>query len=175
MPFKMESISGARTIFNGREMDYFAGSGYLGLQSHPSVLLAAQEALIRYGFSTATSRGGFGEHPVYDKLENEACAFFRAEKIIYFASGYFGISILTQSTGNRFDHIFIDSSAHFSLWDAAYATNMPITPFHHLQPQSLKEKLHKELHRQERPLVLSDGVFPVSGEIAPLSSIPRIG
>jgi 8-amino-7-oxononanoate synthase len=168
MTIHMESPAGARTIFNGREMDYFAGTGYLGLQNHPAVLQAACQAIQRYGISTATSRGGFGEHPVYDEFEREACAFFEAERVLYFASGYMGISILTQSTGNRFDHIFIDASAHFSLWDAAYATNLPITPFHHLQSESLAEQLHQELRRQERPLVLSDGVFPVSGEIAPL-------
>ena len=168
MPFHMESPAGARTIFNGREMDYFAGTGYLGLQNHPVVLQAAQEALQRYGFSTATSRGGYGEHLLYDQLEKEVCAYFDAEKALHFASGYLGIPILTQATGNRFDHIFIDSSAHFSLWDAAYATNLPITPYHHLRAHSLAEQLQNELRPQEHPLVLSDGVFPVSGEIAPL-------
>ena len=163
-----ESPVGARTIFDGIEMDYFAGTGYLGLQNHPAVLQAVQSTIQRYGFSTATSRGGFGEHPVYDELEKEACAYFGAEKVLYFISGYLGISILTQATGERFDHIFIDSSAHFSLWDAAYATNRPITPFHHLSPQSLAETLRVDLRPQERPLILSDGVFPVSGEIAPL-------
>ncbi len=164
----MESPAGAQKIFNGQKMDYFGGTGYLGLQNHPAVLQAAQEALQRYGFSTATSRGGYGEHPVYDELEKEVCAYFEAEKALYFASGYLGGSILTQATSNQFEHIFIDSSAHFSLWDAAHATNLPITPFHHLRAESLAEHLHNELHRQERPLVLSDGVFPVSGEIAPL-------
>jgi 8-amino-7-oxononanoate synthase len=164
----MEIPSGPRTVFNNREMDYFAGTGYLGLQNHPAVLQTAQEALQRYGFSTATSRGGYGEHPLYDELEKEACAFFKAEKVLYFTTGYLGISILTQATIKRFNHIFIDSSAHFCLWDAAYATNLPITPFHHLQAKSLAEKLTQELRPRENPLVLSDGVFPVSGEIAPL-------
>jgi 8-amino-7-oxononanoate synthase len=168
MTLRMESPSEARTVFNGLEMDYFAGTGYLGLQNHPAVIKAAQDALQRYGFSSATSRGGYGEHPIYDEFEKEACAYFGAEKVIYFASGYLGIPILTQATGNRFDHIFIDSSAHFSLWDAAHATNLPITTFHHLRPQSLAERLQSDLRAQERPLVLSDGVFPVSGEIAPV-------
>jgi glycine C-acetyltransferase/8-amino-7-oxononanoate synthase len=168
MSLQMESPVGAQTVFNGRKMDYFAGTGYLGLQTHPAVERAAQEALQEYGLSTATSRGGYGEHPVYTRLEQAACAYFGAEKVLYFASGYLGSSILTQATGTRFDHIFIDSSAHFSLWDAAYATNQPITPFHHLRPHSLAEQLKGELRPTERPLVLSDGVFPVSGEIAPL-------
>jgi 8-amino-7-oxononanoate synthase len=164
----MESPLGPRIVINNRNMDYFAGTGYLGLQNHPAVLQTAKEALQRYGFSTATSRGGYGEHPLYDELEQKACAFFDAEKVLYFATGYLGISILTQATLNRFNHIFIDSSAHFSLWDAAYATNLPITPFHHLQAKSLAEQMLQELRPREKPLVLSDGVFPVSGEIAPL-------
>ena len=168
MTLMMESPVGARTIFNGRKMDYFGGSGYLGLQNHPAVLQAAIRALQEYGFSTATSRGGLGEHPVYAELEKAACAYFDAEKVLYFASGYLGTAVLTQATGRLFEHIFIDSSAHFSIWDAAHATNLPITPFHHLRPQSLAEHLQNDLLPQERPLVLSDGVFPVSGEIAPL-------
>lgn len=168
MSIHMESPVGAQTVFDGRAMDYFAGTGYLGLQDHPAVLQSAQEAMQRYGLSTATSRGGYGEHPIYDEFELEACAYFGAEKVLYFASGYLGASILLQATGDRFEHIFIDSAAHFSLWDAASATNRPITPFHHLRPQSLAENLKRELHLKERPLVLSDGVFPVSGEIAPL-------
>ena len=168
MNLYMQSPVGARTTFNGREVDYFAGCSYLGLQSHPSVLKAAQQALQEYGLSTATSRGGYGEHPVYAELEKQACAFFGAEKVIYFASGYLGMTILSQTNCQANDHIFIDSQAHYSLWDAAQAANKPITAFPHLNPERLAEILKNELQPKERPLVLSDGVFPVSGEIAPL-------
>ena len=164
----MQSQVGARTIFNGREYDYFAGCGYLGLQSHSSVLQAAQETLQKYGLSTATARGGYGEHPVYTELEKQACAFFGEEKMIYFASGYLGMTILTQTSCQANDHIFIDSQAHYSLWDAAQATNKQISVFPHMNPERLAEILKNELHPKERPVVLSDGVFPVSGEIAPL-------
>ncbi len=168
MGIHMESPVGARTVFNGREVDYFSGCGYLGLQNHPAVLKAAADALARYGLSTATSRGGYGEHPVYDDLEREACAYFGFEKMLYFPSGYMGISILTQARREPNDHYFIDAAAHYSLWDAAYLTNKPITPFQHCRPDRLAESLQRELHPRERPLVLSDGVFPISGEIAPL-------
>ncbi|HEY9075817.1 MAG TPA: pyridoxal phosphate-dependent aminotransferase family protein [Anaerolineaceae bacterium] len=165
---RMESPPGARTVFNGREYDYFAGTGYLGLQAHPEVMQAAVAAIQRYGISTATSRGGYGEHPVYDSLRQSACDFFAAEEMITFPSGYMGMTVLTQATGLLYDHIFIDSWAHYSLWDAAQATNKPITPFHHRNPQHLADLLRHELHPGERPLVVSDGVFPISGEIAPL-------
>jgi len=164
----MQSPVGPRVIFEGREYDYFSGTGYLGLQSHPRVIEAAREALETYGFATAASRGGLGEHPLYDELEKQTCLYFNSEKSLSFPSGYMGISILTQASSPQFDHIFIDSSAHFSLWDAAQNTNKPITPFAHLQPERLHEALERELLPRERPLVLSDGVFPISGEIAPL-------
>ncbi|MCA1954437.1 MAG: hypothetical protein LDL12_04725, partial [Anaerolinea sp.] len=67
---------GARTRIAGRERDYFSGTGYLGLQSDRRVLNAAAEALQRYGLTTGTSRGGYGEHPLYTALEAQACAFF---------------------------------------------------------------------------------------------------
>lgn len=165
---RMQSPVGPRVVFDGREYDYFSGTGYLGLQTHPEVVQAGVQALQQYGVSTASSRGGLGEHPVYDELEREACAYFAAEKVLYFPSGYQGITILVQSSMPQFEHIFIDSQAHFSLWDAAYQSNRAITPFHHLQAQSLREALQAELQPGERPLVLSDGVFPISGEIAPL-------
>ncbi len=164
----MESPMGARTVFNGRQVDYFSGTGYLGLQNHPEVVQAALNALQRYGTGTATSRGGYGEHPLYDELERAGKVFFGASGLLYFASGYLGMMVLTQATNELFNHIFIDSSAHFSLWDAAQSTNLPITPFHHRQPDQLEERLRNELQPHERPLVLSDGIFPISGEIAPL-------
>jgi glycine C-acetyltransferase/8-amino-7-oxononanoate synthase len=168
MEIRMQSPVGARTVFSGREMDYFAGTGYLGLQGHPAVAQAAIDALRQYGLATATSRGGYGEHPVYDEMEREAAAFFGAEKVLYFSSGYMGMGVLTQATTEQYEHIFIDASAHYSLWDAAQTSNKPVTPFHHRDADSLAEKLKRELQPGERPLILSDGIFPISGEIAPL-------
>ena len=155
-------------MIDGRAVDYFSGCGYLGLQNHPAVIQAAVEALQKYGLSTATSRGGYGEHPVYDELEKQTCTYFAAEKMIYFASCYMGASILTQSDTHPQDHYFIDSCAHFSLWDAAAITNRPVTPFHHCNPAALAACLKNELQPGERPILLTDGLFPISGEIVPL-------
>jgi glycine C-acetyltransferase/8-amino-7-oxononanoate synthase len=151
-------------------MDVFAGTGYLGLQSRPEVIQAASNCLAQYGVSSTIPRGGLGEHPVYDELENQAAAFFGAEKVSTFASGYLGPAFLTQATATLFDVIFIDSDAHFSLWDAAQATNKPIFVFHHLDPSDLERQLDLHLAVHERPLVLTDGIFPISGEVAPLDA-----
>ena len=56
--YLMESAPGARTIVNGKEVDYFCGTGYLGLQGHPELIKASCEAVKKYGIGSATSRFG---------------------------------------------------------------------------------------------------------------------
>jgi 8-amino-7-oxononanoate synthase len=165
---RMESAVGAKTLISGRLLDYFSGTGYLGLQNHPEVIASAGGALQRYGVSTATSRGGYGEHPLYDQFSDEARAFLDCEKVLYFSSGYLGASILMQGAGRSGDHIFLDEAAHYSLWDAAQSFNRVTSPFHHCDPDHLRRIMREELISGERPVVLTDGIFPISGEIAPL-------
>ncbi len=166
-----QSPPGATVVIGGKRYDYFAGCGYLGLQNHPEVLASVHKAIDKYGLSTATSRGGYGEHPLYFELEEQACAYFECEKVLYFASGYLGMGILLQGCGKANDHLFIDAHAHYSLWDAARASNQPITVFPHRNIERLRELIQSELQAGERPVVLSDGVFPISGELAPVPEI----
>jgi len=168
MNLGLESPVGPRVRIAGRERDYFSGTGYLGLQSDPRVLAAAQSALQRFGLSTATSRGGYGEHPLYKALEAEACTYFATERALYFASGYLGMTLLVQGLRRHYEHIFVDEAAHFSVWDAARLSGVSVTPFHHLDSEHLERQLRQHLRPTERPLVLSDGLFPISGDIAPL-------
>ncbi len=170
MKTSIQGRVGATTLINGKFLDVFAGTGYLGLQSHPRVIRAAADCLEQYGVSSTIPRGGLGEHPVYAELETRAAEFFGAEKASLFASGYLGPSFLAQSTATLYDVIFIDSDAHFSIWDAAQGTNKPIFVFHHRDPDDLERQLAAHLKPNERPLVFTDGVFPISGEIAPLDA-----
>ena len=167
MDLRMQSPVGPRVVIGGRERDYFSGTGYLGLHSHPEVVQAAVETIGRYGIATATSRGGYGEHAVYDQLEAEARRFFGVEKVLYYPSGYLSAAILAQGLRARFDAIFIDDAAHYSLWDGARAVGRPVTGFCHCDPDDLAKKLRAYLTPGAKPMVLSDGVFPISGEIAP--------
>jgi glycine C-acetyltransferase/8-amino-7-oxononanoate synthase len=167
-PYLMQSPPGARTLINGRWRDYFSGTGYLGLHGHPALTQAAGDALQRYGLGTGTSRGGFGEHPVYQAVEAAAARFFAAERALYFASGYLGASILLQGLRGEADHIFVDEAAHASVWSGAHSTGLPVTPFRHLDPDDLAAQCRTHVRAGQRPLVISDGVFPISGEIAPV-------
>jgi 8-amino-7-oxononanoate synthase len=174
MDFRMQSPLGPRVMIAGRERDYFSGTGYLGLHNHPQVTAAAVETIQRYGMATGTSRGGYGEHPVYDALDAAARAYFAAERVLYYPSGYMSAVILAQGLREHCEHIFIDDWAHYSLWDGARSTSMPVTAFRHCDPQALEEAIRRDLRPGERPLVLSDGVFPISGEIAPVPAYLKV-
>lgn len=164
----MQSPPAARTLIDGRWRDYFSGTGYLGLQGHPALTQAAIDALQHYGLTTGTSRGGYGEHPLYHAVEDEAAAFFATERAVYFTSGYLGATILLQGLCESCDALFVDSAAHSSIWSGARSTGMAVRPFEHMQPDDLAEQLRQHLRPGERPLVIGDGVFPISGEIAPV-------
>ena len=174
MDTRMQSPLGPRVWIAGRERDYFSGTGYLGLHNHPAVLDAAMQAMLTYGLSTATSRGGYGEHDVYDGLEAAARSFFDAERVLYYPSGYLSAAILAQGLRQRWDRAFVDDWAHYSLWDGVRSSGKPWVSFQHRDPQALADSLRRELKAGERPLVLSDGVFPISGELAPVQAYREV-
>jgi glycine C-acetyltransferase/8-amino-7-oxononanoate synthase len=101
-------------------------------------------------------------------VEAAAARFFEAERAIYFVSGYLGNAILLQGLRGDYEQIFVDQDSHFSVWDGVRTAGIPVTPFQHLDPDDLASCCRANLKPGERPLVISDGVFPVSGEIAPV-------
>jgi glycine C-acetyltransferase/8-amino-7-oxononanoate synthase len=166
-PYLMQSPPGARTLINDRWRDYFAGTGYLGLQGHPALTAAVADAMQRYGLGTGTSRGGFGEHPLYHAVEQAAARFFDVQQALYVTSGYLGAAILLQGLAGQYEHIFVDEAAHTSVWSGARTAGVPVTAFRHLAADDLASQCAIHLRAGQRPLVISDGIFPISGEIAP--------
>ncbi len=168
MNYTVESPVAARMLINGRWRDYFSGCSYLGLQSHPGLLEAAAAALRRYGLGTATSRGGYGEHPLYREVEAAAAAYWETEAAVYYVTAYLGNAVLAQGLRGDYERIFVDEASHYSVWDGAHTAAVPVHPFRHLDAGDLADQLRRHLRPGERPLVFSDGLFPISGEIAPV-------
>ncbi|MFP4081413.1 MAG: aminotransferase class I/II-fold pyridoxal phosphate-dependent enzyme [Candidatus Aminicenantes bacterium] len=166
--YLMESAPGPRTVINGRQMDYFCGCSYYGLHGHPEIIQAACEAAQKYGIGSATSRSGYGNNPILLKVEQLASKFFHTESALYYVSGYLGNSILLQGLEERYDIILMDEESHYSAMDGAALVNKPVIPFGHLDAEDLRGKLKQHLKPSQRPLLICDGIFPVSGEISPL-------
>ena len=170
----MESAPGPRTTIEGRRYLYFAGTGYFGLHGHPEVIRAGIESFRRFGTHSATSRAGFGNNPILHRVEERLKEYFAAEDAAYFGSGYLSSLVLVQGLADRYETIFIDESAHFCLCDAAASAGKQLFAFRHCDPGDLAKKMRAKLKPGERPLVLSDGVFPTFGRIAPLPEYATI-
>jgi 7-keto-8-aminopelargonate synthetase-like enzyme len=168
--FIMGSGPGPETVINGKRYLYFGGTGYFGFQTHPEIIQAAQRAVAEFGMDTATSRSIFGTSPLYLAVEKRAREFLGSDDAIYLPSGYLiniaGFQSLTQL--RRFDAMFVDDGAHWSITDFMYALQKPVYTFAHGDPEDLGRKLKAYLQPGQRPLVASDGIFPTFGRIAPL-------
>lgn len=170
----MGSPPGPETVIDGKRYLYFGGTGYFGLHSHPAVIQAGVRAFQKYGTHSATSRSGFGNNPVLLELESRLKGFFDQEEALTYPSGYLSILLLAQALAGRYEVIFIDEAAHFCVHDAAGAMGKSIFTFKHRDPEDLRRVLTTKLKPAERPLLLSDGVFPTFGRIAPVADYAAI-
>ncbi len=175
--FLMESPPGTETTINGKRCLYFGGTSYYTLQNHPEVLKAAHDAIDRYGMHSSTSRssGGYGNTPLYEEVERVATQFFGTDDAAYVASGYLtntaAIQILHEQ--RRFDVIFQDAVSHYSIRDFSHGLGTPVITYAHADPEDLARKLTASLKPGQKPLVMTDGIFPVPGEIAPVPALLR--
>ena len=164
------------TEINGKNCLYFAGTGYFQLQSHPLVVEAAVAATRQYGIGSATSRSVNGTTPLIIKLEQKIARFFRTDDAAYLPSGYLSNLAAFQAldTMGLYDVLFIDEEAHYSNTSGALATGKKVVPFRHLNPDDLVTKIRKTLKINEKPLIVSDGLFPIQAEIAPIPEYLQI-
>lgn len=164
----IESAPGAETIIGGKRFLYFAGTSYFGLHGHPDLIRAGVEAFRKYGTHSATSRAGFGNNPVLLEVEERLKEFFGEPDAAYFSSGYLSSLILAQSLAENYDAVFVDEEAHFCITDSVHSLGKPIWRFRHRDPEDLQRKLKKKLKARQIPFLMTDGIFPTFGHIAPV-------
>jgi len=171
----MESAPGAETAFNGKRYLYFGGTGYFGLQGNPILLKAACDAVQKYGMHTSTSRSGLGNSPLYEAVETKVAEYFGADGSCYLASGYLGNTAGFQALASlgRYDAIFMDAGSHYSVTDYVSLPGKPVFTFAHRDAEDLVRKLRAGLKAGQKPLVVSDGVFPSFGIIAPVADYAK--
>jgi len=164
----LETAPGPQVRIDGREVLYFAGTGYLGLQGDPRVIEAGCAALRSHGLHAATTRTGFGESSLLQAVEHEASAFMGAERALYFSSGYAGMAILAQAAVGEAALVLADEWLHLAGQDAARLIGAPMRMFRHGDAEDLRRRLRMRRGRG-RVLVMCDGVSPVRGDVAPVT------
>lgn len=165
---------GAEITIDGRPYINFGGSSYLGLSRNASIVQAGIEGLSKYGAGIPAARDQQLVSECHRSFETEAAGYFSSETAVYLSSGYlFGLMAL-PALRERFEVIFCDELAHYSLREAVAVSGRGCHLFPHLDVQGLRRSLEQNLRAAERPLIVTDGVFPTFGEIAPLRELATL-
>ena len=154
---------------NGKKYSYFGGNNYLGLANHPVVKAAAIQSIQTYGVNFSASRRTTGTADIHLELEKQLSVFKAKQDAVVFASGYQGNGILLEILKNRYSAVFMDLFAHPSITGSVPRDIANMRYYNHCDADHLETLLHQ--HRESLPLVITDGIFALTGEIAPLDKI----
>ncbi len=174
--YLIDSAPGAKVLINGKEYLYFGGTSYYELHKNEDVINSAINALKKYGINSSSSRNSYGTTQLLLQVEKEAAEFFNCDDAVYLSSGFLTDLAAVQAfiNKNMFDVVFIDGVSHYSNEYAAKLSGKPIYKFSHLDDADLEEKIFQNLKPDQRPLVITDGIFPVFGKIAPIHNYSSI-
>jgi len=156
---------------NGAALVSFSCNDYLGLTHHPDVIAASVEATQRYGAGAGSSRLVNGNHPLYAELERKLAALKSAEDAVVFGSGYLtNLGVIPALVG-RADLILLDELSHSCLLAGADLSRARVLEFRHNDVGHAAELLERERRQHRYCLVLTDGVFSMEGDLAPLTQL----
>jgi 8-amino-7-oxononanoate synthase len=165
----LESPQGARIMVDGREYLSFCSNDYLGLASHPALIAAAQSAAARYGVGSGSSHLVSGHGALHHTLESELAAFAGLPSALLFSTGYMANLGIVTALAGRDDEAFADKLNHASLNDAVLLSRAKFTRYPHLDLGVLEKRLAAS--RAKRKLVVTDAVFSMDGDIAPVPEL----
>jgi 8-amino-7-oxononanoate synthase len=158
----------------GRRLLSFSCNDYLNLSHDPRVKQAAADAALRYGAGAGASRLVTGNHPLLRELELRLARFKRTEDACVFGAGYLANIGITPTLVRRGDLVLIDELAHSCLWAGARLSGAEVHVFAHNDMDEVEERLANERPKYERCMVLTDGVFSMDGDLAPLDVLSNL-
>jgi 8-amino-7-oxononanoate synthase len=159
---------------NGRKLLSFSCNDYLGLSQHPALKTAATAAIERYGVGAGASRLVTGDHPLYAELEARLARLKETEAACVFGSGYLANAGIAPALVGRDDLILIDELAHSSLWSGARLARAALHPFRHNDLDHIVDLLKQYRSRYHRALIITEGVFSMDGDRAPLPQLAAL-
>jgi glycine C-acetyltransferase len=171
----LSSPQGAWLIVDGLEVLNFCSNNYLGLANHPRLVQAARDAIERYGVGPAAVRTIAGTMDIHLELERKLAAFKGVESAITFQSGFNANLGTIPALVNKNDIIFSDELNHASIIDGCRLSGAQITRYAHCNPDDLRRVI-SEARKESHPhaLVVTDGVFSMDGDIAPLDALYEV-
>lgn len=166
---EISSAQAAHIIYQGQNQLMLASNDYLGLIDHPEVKEAAKEAINIYGVGSGGSRLTTGTLPLHNQLETALASFKHTEKALIFNAGYMANVGIISALGIKDSIIFSDELNHASIIDGCRLSHAKTVVYKHNDMKDLAEKLQE--HAGCQGLIVTDAVFSMGGDIAPLPDI----
>lgn len=170
----MSSPQGAWLVVDGKKALNFCSNNYLGLANNPRMRKAAQEAIDKYGVGPGAVRTIAGTIDLHKELERRIAAFKGVEAAITFQSGFCANGATIPALVGKEDVIFSDELNHASIIDGARLSSARIVRFAHADVADLKMKIEENKGSYRRALCITDGVFSMDGDMAPLDEIYEV-
>jgi glycine C-acetyltransferase len=162
------SPQGAWLQVDGRRVLNFCSNNYLGLANHPRLVAAAREAMNTHGVGPAAVRSIAGTMDLHVELDKRMATFKGVEAAVTFQSGFTAnLGVIPALVGKE-DVVFSDELNHASIIDGSRLSGATILRYAHCDPAALGKVIAAERGKYRRALVVSDGVFSMDGDIAPL-------
>ena len=164
----------ARIIIDGRELINFSSNDYLGLSMHPRLTRAASEAVIKFGAGAGSARllaGGCA--PLHGELEARIAKFKGREAALIFGSGWHANAGAIPALAGEGDVILSDELNHASIIDGCRLSKAQVRVYGHADTDSLRRSL-KDCTRGRKKLIITEAVFGMDGDIAPLADIFKL-
>ncbi len=168
------SAQGARLMVDGRNVLNFCSNNYLGLANHPKLVQAAAEAMKKYGVGPAAVRSIAGTTDLHVQLEERLARFKGAEDVITFQSGFTANLGTISALVGKEDVIFSDRLNHASIIDGCRLSGAKIVAYEHNDPGALEDAIKEHASNYRRALIVTDGVFSMDGDIAPLPELYEV-
>lgn len=168
----VEGPQGPLLQVDGAQELSFCSNDYLGLANHPALIAAATEALQRYGMGAGASPLISGHSRAHETLESELAAFVGMPSALVFGSGYMANLGVTAALVGKGDTVIVDRLAHASLIDGARLSGASLKVFPHNDAVRLEQVLAR--CTTGRKLVLTDAVFSMDGDLAPLAELAAV-
>jgi len=166
----VQPIHTSRIVINGKEFINFSSNDYLGLSRHPDVIGAAVEAIRLYGVGSGASRLLSGTSASHTMLEERIAVFKKARRAIVFNSGYSANTGVIPAISGSDAIIFSDELNHASIIDGIRLSKARVKVYRHRDVAHLESLLKASFrdHKVKERLIITDAVFSMDGDIAPL-------
>lgn len=170
----LESPQGAWIVVDGKKVLNLCSNNYLGFCNDPALKEAAKKAIDEYGVGPGAVRTIAGTMKLHLELERKLAEFKGTEAVVSFQSGFCANLATIPALVGREDVIFSDELNHASIIDGCRLSRAEIIRYAHCDVDDLKAKLQEHRHKYRRALIVTDGVFSMDGDIAPLPEIVKL-